>query len=63
MKVKIITNANEGDFGGYYSQFVGQIFEVIEYDEIYPCFTLPIPSPQGDKTTYWYHGEVEIVEQ
>ena len=62
MKVKIILDYNTQD-EQYYKQFYGKIYEVLEYDELYGCFTLPIPSPQGDKTTYWYHGEVEIVEQ
>lgn len=62
MKIKIIANNSIYD-KEYYDKFIGKTFDVIYYEKIYGVCELLIPSPQGDKTTYWYHGEVEIIEQ
>jgi len=62
MKVRILKNENIlGE--EYYNQFVGKEFEVIDYDEIYDCFTLPVPSIKGEPDTYWYGNEVEVVDE
>ena len=62
MKVKIVANVNESP---YFNQFVGNIYEVISYDDMNDEYELPIP-PENScidwQTTQWQSNEIEIIE-
>ena len=59
MKVKIIRN----DGYHYYDKYVGEIFDVIFYDDMNDEYTLPTETEDGvNKTAEWKSNEVEIIE-
>jgi len=60
-RVKIIGNLNNAD--EYYNRYIGNIVDVLLYDEETKEYTLPIASPyENVRDTVWQNNEVIVVE-
>ena len=60
-RVKIIGNLNNAD--EYYNRYIGNIVDVLFYDEETKEYTLQISSPYEDvRDTVWQENEVMVVE-